>query len=78
MKRNYRNSPVKDVTSEELLFELIKRGTPQNAPVKIQFSTPHKTVTVVIGNDHTGEIIIDIKSLKELNKLIAMHNDLSR
>jgi len=77
MKRNYRNVPVKDVASEELLFELIKRGMLQNAPIKTQFTMPHKTVSVRIGNNHAGEIIIDVESLKELDRFVAMYNNLS-
>jgi len=74
--RNYRNEPVKDVPSEELLFELLKRGMVQDAPSMIEMSPEYKIMSVGIGADHTADVVIDGDALVELDRLIAMHNKL--
>jgi hypothetical protein len=76
MKRNYRKLKTKDATSEELIFELIKRNTIQDAGRSIEFHTPHEIVSIRIGDDHTADIIIDAEAKKELDRLIANHNNL--
>ena len=77
MKRNYREVKTKDASSEELLFELIKRNILQDSGRSIKFYTPHEVACIGIGNDHTADIIIDSEAKDELDRLIASHNDLS-
>jgi len=74
MTRNYRNVLVKEATSEELLFELLKRNGVQKAPVKIEFGSEHNVSTIGIGNDHIADIYVDVDDLKVLDTMIAESN----
>lgn len=54
---------VEHCTDEELVRELVKRakdrGRLQSAPDKTTRHTPHSSVLIGIGTDHTADLVLD-------------------
>lgn len=67
----YRNKKVKDVSSEQLLFELLQRNGTQIGPVQSTFVGSWLASTIGIGNDHTADIRLPEEDLEELHKIVA-------
>lgn len=70
---NYRNKKVKDVATQELLYELLQRQGTQSAPIKVHRYVKYLSSLVDIGNNHTAEIILDEESYGVLEELLISH-----
>lgn len=75
-RRNYRKRPVIEASTEELIFELIKRNDLQPAPVKTERHGVHYGVDMAIGPDHTCSLTVDRDGFVALNDRIAETNEL--
>lgn len=67
----YRNKKVKDVPSEELLFELLQRNEWDVAPYKSAHHGEWISSIIGIGKDHTADIRLPKESLLKLHTLVG-------
>jgi len=74
MFKSYRSMRVKDVSTTELLFEILKRGNISEAPMKTIRYGKHFDTVVGIGNDHVAFVTIDDEGLKKLENIIRKEN----
>lgn len=71
---NYRSKKVKDVDTQELLFEILQRQGVRQAPQKTERFVPHVEALVPVGKDHTASITLGVDSKEALYELVAKHN----
>lgn len=67
----YRDQKVKDVPSEKLLFELIKREGKLDAPEKTKRYGLHFESLVGIGKDNTASITLSDDDYNQLESMMA-------
>ena len=66
----YRNKPVSEASSEQLLFELITRSGTHAAPIKTVRNVPHTECLVGIGVDETATITMAYEGKTELEAIV--------
>ena len=67
----YRDKAVKDVSTEELLFELIHRTGTDDAPRKIQLHGEWEEGIVGIGKDHAAKVLMPVEDKEVLYDIVA-------
>lgn len=67
----YRNKKVKDVPSEQLLFELIQRNGKVDAPEKTKRYGLHFESLIAIGKDNTASITLSDDDYGQLESMLA-------
>lgn len=73
---NYRNKKVKDVATQELLYELLQRQGTELAPIKVERHIKFLSSLVAIGDNHTAEITLDEESYGVLEELLISYKSL--
>jgi len=73
--RNYRTKFVQDVSSEELLFELIKRNKLDIAPLKTEYHGEWLQANIAIGPDSAASIMLDGESYEKLMEVAVTWNE---
>lgn len=67
----YRGKKVKDVPSEQLLFELIKREGQNEAPINTNRQGLHLESIVGIGKDNSAHIVLTDEAYSDLEQMLA-------
>lgn len=67
----YRSEKVKDVTSEQLLFELLTREGTMESEERVEFYDDYLYCGVGVGKDDTASIYLPVSSKEILDNLIA-------
>jgi hypothetical protein len=72
---NYKTKTVENVSSAELLFELIKRNKLDIAPLKTEYHGEWLQANVQIGVDNTASVMLTGEDYEKLMEVVSMWNE---